>query len=88
MKSLSLNNNSNMAPVKLMTGAAAAVLFLGISHRLSELCCTLEIVRHEKLHRWVGAIQIFKTSFPVFLQGGGVRGAFSQVYTFSVMQAG
>lgn len=75
-----------MAPVYLITGAAAAVLFLGISHRLSELCCTLEIVRHEKLCQWVGAIQIFKTSFPVFLWG--VRGAFSQVYTFSVMQAG
>lgn len=76
-----------MAPVTLITGAAAAVLFLGISHRLSELCCTLGIVRHEKLCQWVGAIQIFKTSFPVFLWGG-VRRAFSQVYTFSVMQAG
>lgn len=79
-----------MAPVKLVTGApaAAAVPFLGISHRLSELCCTLEIVRHEKLCQWVGAIQIFKTSFPVFLWRGGVRRAFSQVYTFFVMQAG
>lgn len=31
-----------MAPVKLGTGAVAAVTFLGISDRLSELCCTLE----------------------------------------------
>lgn len=45
-----------MAPVKLVTGAAAAVPFLGISHRLSDLCCTLEIVRYEKLCQWVGAI--------------------------------
>lgn len=69
IKSLSLNNNSNMAPVTLITSAAAAVLFLGISHRLSELCCTLEIVRHKKVCQWVGAIWIFKTSFPVFLWG-------------------
>lgn len=75
-----------MASVKLITGAAAAVLFLGISHRLSELCCTLEIVGHEKLCQWVGAIELFKTSFPMFLWG--VRRAFSQVYTFSAVQAG
>lgn len=47
-KSFSLNNNSNTAPAKLAIGAVAAVRFLGISHRLSELCCTLEILSYLK----------------------------------------
>lgn len=37
-----------MAPAKLAIGAVAAVRFLGISHRLSELCCTLEILSYLK----------------------------------------
>lgn len=47
-KSLSLNNDSNMAPAKLVISAVAAVTFLGISDRLSELCCTLEILSYMK----------------------------------------
>lgn len=88
-KSFSLNNKSNMAPAKLVIGAVAAVTFLGISDRLSELCCTLEIfVIHEKLCQWVGAIQIFKTSFPVSLWRGRERREFAHVYAFSMMQVG
>lgn len=37
-----------MAPAKLVIGAVAADTFLGISDRLSELCCTLEILSYMK----------------------------------------